>query len=116
MTEASENEWYLSIFVPGGGEADEAPPPDEAVEKHALKDYLSAFGRVEKVPAKSVEAQWQETLDTLMKLTTVSGQSEGWIIKEIEAGLTLSAKGELLFIAEAGAEASIKFILKRKGS
>ena len=33
---------------------------------------------------------------------------------EIEVGMTLSAKGELLFIAEAGAEASIKFVLKKK--
>jgi len=115
MTTSPKNDWTLSIFVPDVGEPAEAPPADPSVEKHAFSDYLPAFGRVEKVPAKSVEAQWGETLNTLMKLTTaVSEKSEKWTIDEIEAGLTLSAKGELLFIAEAGAEASIKFILKRR--
>lgn len=115
MANEPEDGWILSIYVPDVGDAAEPLPDDPAVQKHALSDYLPSFGRVEKVPARSVEAQWGETLNTLMKLTTAATEkSDTWVIDEIEAGLTLSAKGELLFIAEAGAEASIKFTLKRR--
>jgi hypothetical protein len=62
-----------------------------------------------------LEAQWTQTVGSLMKLSSAVGErTKDWTIDEIEVGLTLSAKGELLFIAEAGAEASIKFMLKRK--
>jgi|GEM_PF-1416883 len=114
MTKAPETAWQLSIFVPGGAESGDAPLPDEAVRTHALKDHFPLFGQVKKVPAKSVETQWRQTLETLMTLTTVSPDSDRWTLEQIEVGLTLSAKGELLFIAEAGAEASIKLTLKRK--
>ena len=67
--------------------------------------------------ATEVQEQWGKTVDTLMKMSsTIAARSKEWSIEEIEVGLTLSAKGELLFIAEAGAEASIKFTLKRKGA
>lgn len=76
---------------------------------------LSGAKRVTRVGAVEIQAQWVRTVDALMKLSsTIANRSKEWTIDEIEVGLTLSAKGELLFIAEAGAEASIKFTLKRR--
>lgn len=72
-------------------------------------------GRVVKVRADKFEGQWKQTLDTLTDLgTAISNRASGWKIDEIEVGLTLSTKGELLFIAEASAAASIKLKLKPK--
>ena len=87
---------------------------DDAATRDSIGEVI---GKVVKVPTKSVEGQWNKTLDTLMSLTdTVSQRVGKWELDEIEVGLTLSAKGELAFIAEAGAEASIKIVLKPKGS
>ncbi|WP_336959164.1 hypothetical protein [Sphingobium aquiterrae] len=116
MTEAAPDEFEISIFVPEG---DTAPmlPPDPSVEHHSMRDWVPGLGRVARVGAAEVQEQWGRTVDTLMKLSsTIAARSKEWSIEEIEVGLTLSAKGELLFIAEAGAEASIKFTLKRKGA
>lgn len=115
MTESAQDEFEISIFIPEGDTA--VPlPPDPSVEHHSMRDWVPGFGRVAKVGARQVQEQWTRTVDTLMKLSsTAAACSKEWSIQEIEVGLTLSAKGELLFIAEAGAEASIKFKLTRKG-
>jgi hypothetical protein len=116
MTDQPREEWELSIFVPEDTTAIEVPP-DDAVREHALRDLLSGAKRVTRVGAAEVQAQWERTVDTLMKLSsTIADRSKEWTIEEIEVGLTLSAKGELLFIAEAGAEASIRFTLKRRSA
>jgi hypothetical protein len=114
MTEPTQDEFEISIFVPEEGTA--VPlPPDPSVEHHSMRDWVPGLGRVAKVGAGQVQEQWTRTVDTLMKLSsTTAARSKEWSIEEIEVGLTLSAKGELLFIAEAGAEASIKFKLTRK--
>ena len=115
MTEPAQDEFEISIFVPEEGTA--VPlPPDPSVEHHSMRDWVPGLGRVAKVRAGQVQEQWTRTVDTLMKLSsTTAARAKEWSIEEIEVGLTLSAKGELLFIAEAGAEASIKFKLTRKG-
>lgn len=114
MTDDTRDDWELLIFVPEGEPAVEVPP-DDAAEEHSLRDLIPGIKRVTRVGAAEVEEQWRRTVDTLMKLSsTVANRSKEWTIEEIEVGLTLSAKGELLFIAEAGAEASIKFTLKRR--
>ena len=109
MTEPAQDEFEISIFVPEEGTA--VPlPPDPSVAHHSMRDWVPGLGRVAKVRAGQVQEQWTRTVDTLMKLSsTTAARSKEWSIEEIEVGLTLSAKGELLFIAEAGAEASIKF-------
>lgn len=115
MTEPTQDEFEISIFVPEG---DTAAPPlvDPSVDHHSIRDWASGLGRVAKVGAGQVQEQWTRTIDTLMQLSsTAAAHSKEWSIEEIEVGLTLSAKGELLFIAEAGAEASIKLKLTRKG-
>ena len=116
MTNEQREDWELSIFVPENTTAIEVSPED-AVGEHSLRDLLSGAKRVTRVGAAEVQAQWKRTVGTLMKLSsTIADSSKEWTIEEIEVGLTLSAKGELLFIAEAGAEASIKFTLKRRSA
>ena len=116
MTEPKPEEFQLSIFVPEGGSASPLPP-DPAVEHHAMRDWVPGFGRVATVRAAEVQEQWTRTVKTLMNLSsTIAAHSKEWSVEEINVGLTLSAKGELLFIAEAGAEASITFTLKRKNA
>lgn len=113
MPENAQVDWQLSIFIPEGEAAviEEIDP----MENHGIRDLIPRLRRVAKVGAVEVQEQWARTVDTLMKLSsTIADQSKDWSIDEIEVGLTLSAKGELLFIAEAGAEASIKFTLKRR--
>lgn len=105
--------WEISIFVPDAAAAPDtsALPPDKA-EHHAWPSFRS---RVATVSADQVRSQWDKTIGVLMNLgAAVAEKAEKWKIDEIEVGFTLSAKGELLFIAEAGAEASIKVVLKPK--
>ncbi|HEY9132036.1 MAG TPA: hypothetical protein VIM98_09795 [Dyella sp.] len=104
----------ILIYVPDAPLAPPILPPDQA-EEHSLGSIAASFRRVVTVRAEDVRDQWNRTLDTVMGLSAAIAQrSNNWKIDEIEVGLTLSAKGELLFIAEAGAEASIKFTLKPK--
>ena len=114
MTRTTQDEFKISIFVPEGETA--APrQADESVEHHSISKFVPGFGRVAKVGAGQIQEQWARTVDTLMQLSSAAAaRSKEWSIEEIEIGLTLSAKGELLFIAGAGAEASIKLKLARK--
>lgn len=110
MPESSNLE--ISLFVPESLPAPPVLPLDQA-EQHSLKGVVGAFRGVTRVSMESVQSQWNSTIDTLVGLTsTIAAKAQDWEIDEIEVGLTLSAKGELLFIAEAGAEASIKVVLK----
>jgi hypothetical protein len=114
MTLPDNDDWSISIFVP---DPDMVAPlaSDDAVENQSLRDFIPGLNRVVKVGADKVQEQWSRTVNTLMELSaTIGTGSKEWEIDEVEVGLTLSAKGELLFIAEAGAEASIKFLLKKK--
>jgi len=105
-------DWKASIFVPGN-EAMPSPAQDDGVKLHSLGSRL--FGRVETADPESMKDQWQKTIDLLMGLSSsLSQKNKEWTVEEVEVGLTLSAKGELLFIAEAGAEASVKIKLVKK--
>lgn len=104
----------ILIFVPGSTPDSQILPPDEA-SPHSLGSIASAFRRVVSIKPEDVREQWDRTLDTIMGLSSAIAKRSGdWKIEEMEVGLTLSAKGELLFIAEASAEASIKVTLKPK--
>jgi len=106
------SDWKASIYVPAS-RAPTSEVQDESVSLHSIKSLI--FGRVESVDPDAMKDQWQKTLDLLMGLSSsLSQKDKRWGIEEIEIGLTLSAKGELLFIAEAGAEASVKIKLVRK--
>jgi hypothetical protein len=110
---ANDPDWTLSIYVPDD-EAEVVLAPDPAAEDHSIRDFVAGGKRIERVRGKDLQAQWSATVDHLLKLgANAASQAQGWTVSEIEVGLTLSAKGELLFIAEAGAEASVKLKLTR---
>lgn len=89
---------------------------DPSVVTHALEAWKAEkFFDVEKADSQDMAADWKRKLDRIVEVATDAATTKGkaWHIDEIEIGLTLSAKGELLFIAEAGVEASVKVVLKR---
>jgi hypothetical protein len=73
------------------------------------------LGKEETVDASKVKDQWRQTIDgivsTVGEWTTAS--SGKWKFDEVSFGLTLSAEGHLLFIAKAGAQASVQVKVKR---
>lgn len=97
------DDWTVQIYVPSP--ADESP---------SLRDR---GGRVVDASVETLRENWRETVEKLVEIGDgVDDAQSGWGVSEIEVGLTLSAKGQLLFIAEAGAEASVKIRLSRRGS
>ena len=89
---------------------------EDAVKTHAIRSWTAEeLFDVKKVDPKDMGADWQEKLDRIVDVATnaAAKKDKAWHIDEIEIGLTLSAKGELLFIAEAGVEATVKVVLKR---
>jgi len=113
---SENNDYEFLIYVPNASNsvAEGEFPPDE-VEQHALETIKSVFRGVIGIRVEDVEQQWNHTLDTVMRMQAAVAKRTGdWQIDEMEVGLTLSAKGQLLFIAEGGAEASIKIKLKPK--
>tara|TARA_R110000787_G_scaffold44093_11_gene108034 strand:+ start:5517 stop:5870 length:354 start_codon:yes stop_codon:yes gene_type:complete len=110
-----DTEWSFSVYVPESTTVEETVVSDDAATNHGGILFRRRKGHAEKIDGKNIESQWRKSVATLMKLgSTISDSAKEWEIDEIEVGMTLSAKGELLFIAEAGAEASIKFVLKKK--
>jgi hypothetical protein len=101
---ATRDEWRLQILVP--------PKPDAAKPFDGLLD-----SREIEVPAGQVRDQWNRTMAGLLSLAAdwSAGNPAGWHVGEVKIGLTLSAKGHLLFIAEAGAAASVEVKLTRAG-
>lgn len=107
----------LDILVPRKpAKTSRAQPLDPHVQTHALPPWTAeAFFDVEKVNSDHMAADWKRKLDGVVDVATSAAatKDKAWRIDEIEIGLTLSAKGELMFIAEAGVEASVKVTLKR---
>jgi len=98
------DEWQLQILVP--------PRPN------AEKPFDGLFDSREiEVPASQVREQWNRTLEGLMSLAEdwSAGHTNNWHVAEVKVGMTLSAKGHLLFIAEAGAAATVEIKLTRGG-
>ena len=90
---------------------------EDAVTLHSLNIRGSRESRVVDVVASGLREQWDGTIETMIALgDAVAKKSTGWDVDQIEIGLTLSAKGQLLLIAEAGAEASITVTLKRRSA
>jgi len=111
-----ESDWTISIFVPEGDAGPAAARRDDPAKEHSLGTWFG-WGRVEEVDATTIKEQWAQTIQTVLGLgASITDQEQDWRVEEIEVGLTLSAKGKLLFIAEAGAEASIKLKLTRTGA
>ena len=120
-TPTPDDDWEMAIFVPAARAAFDAEAAafalDPSVRTHSETPFVLPIptGTVTRVRGAMLQDQWSKTFDTLMRLTDHLGQgTKDWRVEEIEVGLTLSAKGELAFIAEAGAEASITVKLSRK--
>lgn len=117
MATSKKKAQKLDILVPRKrAPAPRATPPDAHVRTDALPAWTAeAFFDVEKVDSDHMAADWKRKLDGVVDVATSAAatKDKAWHIDEIEIGLTLSAKGELMFIAEAGIEASVKVTLKR---
>lgn len=112
------DEWNVQIFVPA-----EPGVPFPGIYEYRDRGVPQATapgsrGRAERVVDASVESlreNWRETVAKLVEIGNgVDDGASGWGVSEIEVGLTLSATGQLLFIAQAGAEASVKITLTRR--
>lgn len=107
--------WNVSIFVPSTTPALVTAVPDDAPVEYHSKSIGERAGQVVEVSVDALKANWQETIAVLTTLADATDDKPSkWGLSEIEVGLTLSAKGQLWFIAEAGAEASVKFKLTRR--
>lgn len=86
-------------------------------EAHSFKNWLHLSGPKEvTIDLKEAKSRWEEGLETVRELIEVSAAKAvgGWELDEVSIGMTLTAKGKLAFIAEAGVEASIHFVFKQK--
>ena len=85
------------------------------MKSHSLWSPSEAPFEIKPVDQDAMAADWKEKLGRIVDIATSAAQTQdkAWHIDEIEIGLTLSAEGKLLFIAKAGAEASVKVTLKK---
>lgn len=96
-----QDDWTVQVFVP----ADDGPT--------ALR--ADRGGRVVEASVEAMRAGWADTIQALTAIgDAADAGTSAWGVSEIEVGLTLSASGRLLFIAEAGAEASVRVKLTRR--
>ena len=73
-----------------------------------------AFAHLVERPLRDVEADVARVSTQIKRMVEQALKAEplGMTLDGIEVGLAFSAKGELLFIAEAGVEASVKLSYK----
>lgn len=66
--------------------------------------------------AAEAEKQWGQCIRSAIALLgqVAAHPVKGWNAEEVEIGLSLDAKGQLAFVAEAHVEASIKVVYKRE--
>lgn len=113
------DDWTVQIFVPSPA----SPGAGVYAERGIGGPYAGPpgfrdrGGRVVDASVETLRENWRETVQKLVEIGDgIDDAESSWGVSEIEVGLTLSAKGQLLFIAEAGAEASVKIRLSRRGS
>lgn len=111
----SKDDWTVQILAP------EPPVPSteyrtgRPFNEYSLSGPSRRGGRVVDASVDAIKANWQETIQKLAEIGDgIDDDAAGWGVSQIEVGLTLSAKGQLLFIAEASAEASVKITLTRR--
>ena len=112
MSDATDD-WTVQILAPGLPE--DTVGPREGVDEYTLSGPLRQGGRVVEASVDAIKANWQTTIQKLAEIGDgIDDDAAGWGVSQIEVGLTLSATGQLLFIAEASAEASVKITLTRR--
>jgi hypothetical protein len=115
MTE-SEGNWTVQILAPRAAvPVYELREDAGGVEHHSDPVGSRRGGQVVEASVDTLKANWQETIRKLAEVGDgIDDDASTWGVSQIEVGLTLSATGKLLFIAEASAEASVKITLTRK--
>ncbi len=117
MAKQTKTKGDFEILIPRRGAAARgaAAARDPSVRTQAVEAWtVEKFFDVEQVDTKQMADDWREKLSRLVDVAAgAAPKDKAWHIDEIEIGLALSAKGKLMFIAEAGAEASVKVTLKR---
>lgn len=111
------DDWTVQIYVPPAADpTSEADRRSTAGTTYTDSPGLRGHGgRVVEASVEALRENWRETVQKLVEIGDgVEDAESGWGVSEIEVGLTLSATGRLLFIAEAGAEASVKIRLSRR--
>jgi hypothetical protein len=113
---AAAKDWTLTVLVPprpGGGEI-ALESATTAVHSAGILGWV--FGKEEPIDAASIKGQWTETISGIVATVGewTEAQSNQWYIEEVTFGLTIGAKGKLLFIAEASAQGSVQVKVKRK--
>ena len=116
--ETKSTPWSLQIYVPEGRAAGQrsAVRQDESVTTHSATSAMRKMfgGRVEELSQAEMEEDWKAKLTSIVALAGAASEAQkGWHVDSVEIGLTLSAKGHLLFVAEAGVEGSVRVTLKR---
>jgi Trypsin-co-occurring domain 1 len=110
-------DWTLTLLVPTTeADNDEEVRPGPQTNLHARGMIGWIFGAEEKpVESSEVKQQWADTISGIVATVGEwsAAQSNQWKIEEVTFGLTLSAKGRLMFIAEASAQGSVQVKLKR---
>jgi hypothetical protein len=115
-------DWTLTLFVPSAkADDDEGVRPGPQTELHSAEMHAKGmiswlFGAEEKpVESSTVKQQWADTISGIVATVGEwsAAQSDKWQIEEVTFGLTLSAKGKLMFIAEASAQGNVQVKLKR---
>jgi hypothetical protein len=110
-------DWTLTLLVPTArADDDEDVRPGPQTELHSKGMISWMFGAEEKpVDSSAVKQQWADTISGIVATVGEwsAAQSNQWKIEEVTFGLTLSAKGKLMFIAEASAQGSVQVKLKR---
>ena len=113
-----DDDWTVQIFVADGA----APAVHEYLReggavRHHSGPLAKQANKVVDVSVEALRANWQDTVAKLTSIgDSIDDKPSAWGVVEIEVGLTLSATGQLLFIAEASAEASVKFELAKRGA
>ncbi|WP_136054203.1 hypothetical protein [Microbacterium sp. K24] len=114
MSEA-EDDWTVQILAPEPAVPSTEYRAGRPFNEYSLSGPSRRGGRVVDASVDAIKANWQETIQKLTEIGDgIDDDAAGWGVSEIEVGLTLSAKGQLLFIAEASAEASVKITLTRR--
>lgn len=114
MTEANED-WTVEILAPAPDNRSLWAREVEGIGEERESAANQRGARVFTESVDTIKKNWHQTVQKLTEIGDgIDNGSSEWGVSQIEVGLTLSATGQLLFIAEASAEASVKITLTRR--
>lgn len=83
----------------------------EAERQGLMDDARGLFGR----KLKDVKADWERVSDQIQEMiaATASSKPAGFGLDEVQVSLAFNAQGKLVFVAEAGIEATVALTFRR---